>query len=108
MCAVFVIDAGGHVVACNASARQLWAAGKRPIVTLPLVVLLGEAQDPIEPDVLLEQWKALKIEALDRWTRRMAMPFSGPAVEVNVRLERATGGAGSYIALIRPMRRAMA
>lgn len=97
VCAVFVIDAGGSVVATNASGRRLWSVSGRSMVGVPFVALLGFNGLAAEPGLAAEEWRNLKAEALDRWTRRVARPADAPTRELNLHLERSIGGAGSYI-----------
>ncbi len=102
LCAVLVLDAGGRVVAANRSARQLWAAPDKALVGFPFGGLFGLESVSAEPQSAETQWKALSTATVDRWTSSLARPLSGPPREVRVRLERALGGAGSFIATIQP------
>lgn len=103
VCAVFVIDATGNVVATNATAREVWCARSRPLVALAFAQLFETEATPVESDVHTMQWQALKSEAYECWTRRVARPLDGPARHVRVRIERAFGGGGSYIGTVQPL-----
>lgn len=105
VCAVFVVGAAGDIVANNASARQLWSAGNRRLATLPLVALFTANGAAAEPDALAEEWKRLKAEASERWVQHTAKPFDGSTCEVRLRIERASGGGGSYIVSVQPLSR---
>jgi hypothetical protein len=101
-CAVLVLDASGKVVAANRSARHLWAAMDKSLVGFSFAELLAVAGVVGDPDTPGAQWKALSTAALNRSTPLIAQPLDGSAREVYVQLERALGGAGSYIATIQP------
>jgi PAS domain-containing protein len=103
VCGVFVVDADGRVVASNASARQLWSTDARPLVALPLAALFSADLGAPEPEEVAQQWRQLKSDAMDRWTLRSAQRLNGPVCEVRLRVERASGGAGSYIATVLPV-----
>lgn len=99
---MLVLDATGKVVATNESARQLWAAPDRTLVGTPVgSMLLTEpaASDALSIDL---PWKTLCAVALNQWTSLVAKPQTGSLRSVRVRLERAVGGAGSYIAIVVP------
>lgn len=102
LCAVFVIDAGGKVVASNASARRLWSAGERALVTLPFAALFELDESEADSDQLAAAWLTLKAQANERWTQVTALPFGGGSVDAWLRIERAAGGAGSYFASVVP------
>lgn len=98
---VFVIDAEGKIVATNEGARQLWAASRevltgREFTTLfrhesvSTVTALGEAMD----------WRTLRRLGLEAWVTLAAEACDGTRQEVRMRVERAVGGAGSYIATV--------
>lgn len=97
VCAVFVVDACGIVVATNASGRRLWSVSGRSMVGVPFVALLGVTGIAVGPELAAEEWRNLKADALDRWTRRLTQPADAPEREVHLHLERSIGGAGSYI-----------
>lgn len=96
---VLVIDASGKVVASNPGAQALCSDGKS-LVGQPLAAFFGGAERSGDADFLEEQWRTLRRDALDNWAlRRLACP-SAANREVHVRVERALGGAGSYLATI--------
>ena len=99
---MFVVDAAGKVVAANASASQFWGTGGRSFVGASLANLFATGPDGAEVDESEGQWKAFKAAALDRWTPCRARQAGDSSREVRVRLERAIGGAGSFIAMVRP------
>ena len=103
-CAVLVLDASGKVVAANSSARRLWTAVDKSLVGLPFAWLFRLDGDSAELEFCDSRWKAMKTSALDCWTQLAAQPLDGLPCDVRVRLERALGGAGSYIATIQPHR----
>jgi PAS domain-containing protein len=108
LCGVFVVDADGKVVASNASARALWSTATRPLISLPLAALFSSTSVSPEPGEgeVAEQWRQLKSDAMDRWTLRQARRLDdAPTGEVRLRLERASGGAGSYIATVLSVQR---
>jgi len=99
--AVLVLDVSGRVVAANHSARQLWGATEKSLIGRPfakLLVLDGGSDDSASFEA---QWKAFLAVALDRSTHHLVQPLQGTPREVFVRIERATGGAGSFIASLR-------
>lgn len=102
LCAVFVIDAGGKVVASNASARRLWCAGERPFVTLPFAALFELDAGAADPEQLTAMWLTLRVQANEQWTQITVRPLNGGSVEAWLRIERAAGGAGSYFASVVP------
>lgn len=102
LCAVLVLDASGNVVAANRSARYLWAGPDKSFVRSAFAGLFISALESDDPEFLETESKVLIAGALDRWTRLMAKPVDGQPRAVRVRLERALGGAGSYIATIQP------
>ncbi len=101
LCAVLVLDASGKIVAVNGSARQLWAVAGKSLVGLPLAGFF-ESEAPVvataEADE--ERWQELRTRTLDRWVSLATRATDGSVQDVHVRLERALGGAGSYIATI--------
>lgn len=101
VCAVLVLDVSGHVVAANRSARELWGVTDKAIVQLQLASLFAPDAASVA-DEADAQWHALRATALDTWARLTAYPQNGSAREVRVRVERAFGGAGTYIATIQP------
>ncbi len=101
-CAVFVLEAGGLVVASNTSAREFWSDVARPLVSAPFMTLFVSNEDLSDSENLSRQWLQLKSEGLDRWTRRVARRLDGATCPVRLRLERSSGGAGSYIVTVRP------
>lgn len=104
-CAVFVLEAGGLVVASNTSARMFWSEVARPLVSMPFVTLLAGNEDSSGPETSSSQWLQLRSESLDRWTLRVARRLDGTTCDVRLRLERSSGGAGTYIAAVQPVRR---
>jgi hypothetical protein len=102
LCAVLVLDASGNVVAANRSARHLWAGADRAFVRSAFAELFVSKLDSNDPEFLETESKVLIAGALDRWTPLVAKPLDGQPRAVRVRLERALGGAGSYIATIQP------
>lgn len=105
ICGAFVVDASGNVIASNASARQLWSEDHRSLLGRPLAELFSAGKIDAEPEAALVQWQQLKTETLDRWTTRPARRLDGGCLDVRLRLERASGGAGSYIATVLPATR---
>lgn len=102
LCAALVLDSTGKVVATNESARQLWAAPDRSLVGTPVSDLLlteRTASDAISAHL---SWKTFSTAALNQWAAFVAQPHNGPPRAVRIRLERAVGGAGSYIAVVVP------
>jgi len=102
LCAAFVIDADGNIVASNSSARQIWSPTGRSLVAMAFVTLFSRADASGAPEDPVEQWSQLK-GGLDRWTPQVARRFDLPSCAVRVRLERSSGGGGSYIATVRPV-----
>jgi PAS domain-containing protein len=101
---VFVVDASGQIVALNFSAGLLWGVDPRSLVTRSLASLLhASGTGPVEPENAEQDWSELKREASDGWAVRFVVVPQGSPVAVRVRLERASGGAGSFIALVRPI-----
>ena len=100
--ASLVVDAAGAVVATNTSARELWGATKRTLVNTPLVdLVLAAGVDAIASSAI--RWEALRRAGLDRFIPVDLRPVDGaPVRPMRLRLERAHGGGGSYIALIVP------
>jgi PAS domain-containing protein len=102
---VLVLDADGRVVAANSSARELWRAGPKPLVGIPLVGLLGSDAVGSEPGFAIIQWELLRKAALDRLMDVSVQPVDGRARRrMRLRLERSQGGAGTFIALLLPDR----
>lgn len=100
LCAVLVLDALGHVVATNRSARQLWRVEKGSLVGVPVAELLVSRESA--PELPEARWKALLGQTLERTGLFLARPLDAAPREVGVRVERSFGGAGSYIATIHP------
>lgn len=99
--AVFVIDAAGRVVAANASARRFWPADRALVGTpFPQLFVFEGASSANQSSAV--QWPALRGDLLDRWASLAAVPLDGASRLVSARVERAVGGAGSYIAIVRP------
>jgi hypothetical protein len=97
--AVLVLDAHGNVVAANRSSRDLWGTPDRSLVGLPLAGLV--AQDPpVSAAGRDADWKKLRSEALDQWKPIAVVPLDGGPQPARLRLEKALGGAGTYIAII--------
>jgi hypothetical protein len=92
---VLVLDATGRVVASNLSARKMWAAETRLLVGLSLARLFGEPGETSNGDEVF--FKAFRASALDRWAGVTIRPLTGDSFAMRARLERAAGGAGSYI-----------
>lgn len=103
VCAAFVIDADGNVLASNATARELWRAEKRSLVATPFVQLFVSEAAPNATGETVVAWTALKAEAGQRWKSCLARLHDGAEIAVRVRVERAFGGGGSYIAVVQPM-----
>lgn len=105
VCAAFVIDADGNVLASNSTARELWRAEKQSLVATPFVQLF--VPDPASPasGETVGTWAALKTEAGQRWKSCLARLHDGAEIAVRVRIERAFGGGGSYIAVAQPVDR---
>ena len=99
-CAAFVIDASGKIVAHNRTAGDLWGAGRRPLVTVPFAALFEAAPADAAAEAA---WAAFKAEAGDRPAPRGFRLPDGTRVGMGVRIERAFGGGGSYIATVRPL-----
>lgn len=93
-----MLDSTGKVVATNESARQLWAAHDRSLVGTPVGGLLL-TESATSTDV---PWKTVSAAALNQWASFVAKPQNGAPRAVRIRLERAVGGAGSYIAVVVP------
>lgn len=103
ICAAFVIDADGNVLASNSTARELWRVEKRSLVATPFVQLFVPASDAAGETV--GAWAVLKTDAGQRWKSCIARSLDGAEVHVRVRIERAFGGGGSYIAVVQPTSR---
>lgn len=105
VCAAFVIDADGNVLASNSTARELWRAEKRSLVATPFVQLF--VSDPASAAAVetIGTWATLKTEAGQRWKSCLARLHDGAEMTVRVRIERAFGGGGSYIAVAQPVER---
>lgn len=99
------MDADGVVVASNSSARQLWSTTGSSLVALPFVRLFSLAASASDRPGAPEQWREMKRGGLDRSVVRQISPLDGPPCEVRLRIERSSGGAGSYIATVRPLSR---
>lgn len=99
---MLVLDATGKVVAGNQAARHLWAVADKGLVGSPFSALLSSATGATDVDSETAQWAALRAATLDRSASLSVQPRSGPSRAARVRLERAVGGAGSYIATIQP------
>lgn len=102
LCAALVIDASGKVVAANQSARDLLGIPAKSLIGLSVPGLFTPGGVRSESDGAADEWKSLCAAALDRWTRVRAHPPGNPPVDVRVRLERAFGGAGTYMAVLLP------
>ncbi|ACB75446.1 PAS domain-containing protein [Opitutus terrae] len=100
LCAAVVLDATGKIVAVNQSARQLWSASDRSLIGRPFAQLFVLDAAPEAADAAVARWRILSAETLDRTTVLTALPLTGAKREVRVRLERAVGGAGSYLATV--------
>lgn len=101
-CAALVLDAGGKVVAANESARQLWSAPDRSLIGRPFLRLLALEPLPADEAACAAEWPRVRADLLDRCTHQMTQPLHGAGRPVRVRIERATGGAGSYLATVAP------
>lgn len=99
--AALVIDADGLVVAANESASAMWGAAHRTLVKVPLSDLLG-FDPPAEADPADVAWQKLKAAALNQWAIARIHPRRAAEASVRVRLERARGGAGTYLATVLP------
>jgi PAS domain-containing protein len=99
---MFVIDADGKVVAANLSACELWGSAGKSIVGVSFASLFVPGADASEVDSTDAQWSTFRTAALERWSTCLTQPPGGLGREVRMRLERAFGGAGSYIATVRP------
>lgn len=102
VCGMFVVDVEGKVVAANLSAHHFWENARRSFVGASLPRLFATDPDAADSDDAMAEWKAFKAATLDRWTTRLTQPATGATYQVRVRLERSMGGAGSFIATIRP------
>jgi PAS domain-containing protein len=98
-CAVLVLDAMGMVVAANETARELWGAPEKTLVSQSLTQLIfaGTASPDLETSTA---WKTLKATIVDRGAPLLARRRDGSSFGVRVQLERSLGGAGTYIATI--------
>lgn len=95
--AALVVDADGRVVAANTSAQMLWASPKTSLVNRSLVSLTGAMAATAESESA--QWQSIKKSALDDFVTTAVRPVDGGEKRsVRMRLERAYGGGGSYIA----------
>lgn len=102
LCAVLVLDASGKVVAVNDSARALWGAGKLELVGIAFARLRTDTPSVAKQEDSEAAWKAFLADAGGRWTSMSIRSRDGSARDVRVRLERALGGAGTYIATVQP------
>lgn len=102
LCAAFVLDASGRIVAVNRSGRQLLGASDRPLVGLPFAGFFRLRASPTESESPEAQWESLRTATLDHWSALTAQPMNGPPHPAQVRIERAFGGAGTYIATVLP------
>lgn len=94
--AALVVDADGRVVAANTSAQMLWASPKTSLVNRSLVSLTGASP---ATDSESAQWQLIKQSALDDFVATKVRPVDGGEERsIRMRLERAYGGGGSYIA----------
>lgn len=98
-----VIDASGQIVAANRTASDLLGVPGKSLIGLPFTSRFapenaepGQARDASE-------WKSLCAAALDQLVAFHARREDGRTFPVRVQLERAFGGAGSYIAVIRAL-----
>jgi two-component system, cell cycle sensor histidine kinase and response regulator CckA len=101
-CGVLVLDAGGSIVAANSSAREITSVGDIALIGQPFAALFVFEIVSTDAEFLAAQWDALRESALDRWTPLSLQSPAGAPREVRVRLERAVGGAGTYIAMLQP------
>jgi hypothetical protein len=100
-CAVLVLDAMGVVVAANETARELWGAAERTLVSQSFTQLVWAGCAAPDPENTTT-WKALKAALVDRGAPLTARRSDGSSFGVHVRLERSLGGAGTFIATIAP------
>lgn len=105
VCAAFVIDADGNVLASNATARELWRAEKRSLVATPFSHLFAPGAVAQAAGELADSWTVLKADAGKRWKPYLARAHDGVEIATRVRIERAFGGGGSYIAVVQPVDR---
>jgi hypothetical protein len=99
---MFVIDAGGTIVAANLSAYELFRNSSRSFVGAFFPGLFATTIDDHVGEETDSQWKEFKAEMLDRWTFCRTRQTCPSPYDVRVRLERGVGGAGSFIATVRP------
>lgn len=100
--AALVIDAGGKIVAANGTASDVLAASGKTLIGLPLAGLCTAEGASSAPTTSSDEWKSFCAATLDRWTAFAAHVPGSPARAVYLRLERAFGGAGTYIAVLHP------
>lgn len=102
LCAALVIDASGNIVAANRSTADVVGAGGKSLMGLPFVSLFAPKETTGEPADSADEWKSLCASALERWTVCTAQPQDAVPRKIRFRLERAFGGAGTYIAVLQP------
>lgn len=99
-CAVFVLDASGNVVATNHSGHHFFGAQDRPLAGQPFAgFFVGPATTP-ETESAEARWASLRAATLDRWAELVAWKSGNGPRNVQVRIERSIGGAGTYFATI--------
>lgn len=100
-CAVLVLDAMGTVVAANGTARALWDATEKGLISQSFTQLVAADAASAESNAISD-WKSLKTATVDRSAPFSARRRDGSSFTVRVRLERSLGGAGTFIATIAP------
>lgn len=100
MVAAFVLDAMGNVVAANQTARECFAPAPRPLVGVAFASLFAVA-DGGDGEAVGDggNWAMLKSRP-EAWQSAEVITHDGTRRAVEWRLERAHGGAGSYIAVL--------
>lgn len=101
-CGVLVLDSTGMVVAANGTARELWGATERTLVSESFTQLVSADATAPDPECAHAAWTALKAATVDRSAELIARRRNGSSFGIRVRLERSLGGAGTFIATISP------
>ena len=100
---VFVIDAEGKIVATNEGARRLWGVGTEVLVGRAFTSLFRGERSSEHPEMdAIADWRTLLRRTRETRTALAMAAGEGGPEEVTLRVERAIGGAGSYIATVAP------
>jgi PAS domain S-box-containing protein len=102
--AVLVLDASGKILLADSSARSLWRAGETDLNNAHFCTLFAFDVTSNDAHWLESQWDVLLAATAAGPLKLTAQSKGGTALEVSVRLEKASIAAASgYIAFVQPV-----